>query len=227
MLEFALVLILKEVNERRAYETIQNKDESQSKKVDSRHLTEIKNSVAQVLPLQEVNNDLKTRERAGEEGGAVASAALPRRAPARTRRAPHAATTGAGASQLAQVRANGGALVAAADGVGYYRLAAAPPPAGDPRAQSLLVLRAAAHGREAAHLCNGMHLVIAPPSAREVEPLHRRDGEREESAVQLAGQVGIVGVFELLLEHERVAAEHIDASDMGEESKEIEKSCSK
>lgn len=32
----------------------------------------------------------------------------------------------------------------AADGVGYYRLAAAPPPAGDPRAQSLLVLREAA-----------------------------------------------------------------------------------
>ena len=67
MVEFALVLILKEVNERRTYERIQNKDESQTKRVDSRHLTELKNSVAQVLPLQEVNNDLKTRERAGEE----------------------------------------------------------------------------------------------------------------------------------------------------------------
>ena len=67
MLEFALVLILKEVNERRAYETIQNKDESQSKKVDARHLTELENNVAQVLPLQEMNHDLKTGERAGGE----------------------------------------------------------------------------------------------------------------------------------------------------------------
>ena len=67
MVEFALVLILKEVNERRTYEKIQNKGESQSKEVDSRHLTELKNSVAQVLPLQEMNHNLKTGERAGEE----------------------------------------------------------------------------------------------------------------------------------------------------------------
>ena len=67
MLEFALVLILKEVNERRPYETIQNKDESQSKKVDARHLTGQENNVAQVLPLQEMNHDLKTGGKAGEE----------------------------------------------------------------------------------------------------------------------------------------------------------------
>ena len=67
MVEFALVLILKEVNERRTYEKMQNKDESQSKKVDSRQLTELKNSLAQVLPLQEMSHDLKTRERAGGE----------------------------------------------------------------------------------------------------------------------------------------------------------------
>ena len=67
MVEFALVLILKEVNERRTYEKMQNKDESQSKKVDSRQLTELENNIAQVLPLQEMSHDLKTRERAGEE----------------------------------------------------------------------------------------------------------------------------------------------------------------
>ena len=67
MMELALVLILKEVNERRTYEKIQNKDESQSKKGDSRHLTELKNDVAQVLPLREMNRDLKTREGAGGE----------------------------------------------------------------------------------------------------------------------------------------------------------------
>ena len=67
MVEFALVLILKEVNERRTYEKIQNKDESQSEEAFSRHLTGIENNVARVLPLQEMKNDLKTEERAGGE----------------------------------------------------------------------------------------------------------------------------------------------------------------
>ena len=65
MVEFALVLILKEVNERRLYKTSHNRDESRPEKVATGLMTEVRNNVVKVSPLQEMNPDLKTKEGPG------------------------------------------------------------------------------------------------------------------------------------------------------------------
>ena len=54
MVEFALVLILKEVNERRLYKTSHSKDDSRPEKVATGRLTGVQNNVANVSPLQEM-----------------------------------------------------------------------------------------------------------------------------------------------------------------------------
>ena len=65
MVEFALVLILKEVNERRLYKTSHNRDDSRPEKVATGQMTEVRNNVAKVSPLREMNPDLKTKEGPG------------------------------------------------------------------------------------------------------------------------------------------------------------------
>ena len=65
MVEFALVLILKEVNERRLYKTSHDKDDLRPEKVATGRLTEVPNNVAKVSPLQEMKPGLKTKEGAG------------------------------------------------------------------------------------------------------------------------------------------------------------------
>ena len=65
MVEFALVLILKEVNERRLCKTSHNMDNSRLEKVTTGRLTEVQNNVATVSPLPEMTPDLKTTEGAG------------------------------------------------------------------------------------------------------------------------------------------------------------------
>ena len=57
MVEFALVLILKEVNERRFYKTSHNEEDSRPEK-----LTEVQNNVAKVSSLQEIKPNLKKKE---------------------------------------------------------------------------------------------------------------------------------------------------------------------
>ena len=64
MVEFALVLILKEWNERTRYETT---DESKSEKLFSRRLTELQKNIANVSPPGEMMPDLKTKEDSGRE----------------------------------------------------------------------------------------------------------------------------------------------------------------
>ena len=64
MVEFALVLILKEWNERTRYETT---DESKSEKLFSRRLTELQKNIANVSPPGGMMPDLKTKEDSGRE----------------------------------------------------------------------------------------------------------------------------------------------------------------
>ena len=59
MVEFALVLILKEVNERRLYKTSHNKEDSWPEKVATEKLTEMQNKVSS---LQEIKPNLKKKE---------------------------------------------------------------------------------------------------------------------------------------------------------------------
>ena len=62
MVEFALVLILKEVNERRFYKTSHNEEDSWPEKVATEKLTEVQNNVAKVSSLQEIKPNLKKKE---------------------------------------------------------------------------------------------------------------------------------------------------------------------
>ena len=67
MVEFALVLILKELNERPRYETNVTTDESKSEKLFSRRLTELQTNISNVSPPGKMMPDLKTKENSGQE----------------------------------------------------------------------------------------------------------------------------------------------------------------
>ena len=67
MVEFALVLVLKEVNERRLHETIDTMDKSKSENLFSRRPTELQNNITTVSPLEERRLDLERKEGSGRE----------------------------------------------------------------------------------------------------------------------------------------------------------------
>ena len=62
MVEFALVLLLKEVKNRRLYGSSLAKVENQSVKVISKHLTTKGNTTAKISPLDVMEPDLKKKE---------------------------------------------------------------------------------------------------------------------------------------------------------------------
>ena len=62
MVEFALVLVLKEVKDRRLHSFSLANAENQSVKVISKHLTEIENTAAKISPVEVMDRDMKRKE---------------------------------------------------------------------------------------------------------------------------------------------------------------------
>ena len=62
MVEFALVLVLKEVKDRRLHSFSLAEAKNQSGKVISKHLTEIENTAANISPLEVMDHHVKRKE---------------------------------------------------------------------------------------------------------------------------------------------------------------------
>ena len=58
MLEFALVLVLKDLYEPKLVKTTHHKDKPESGKITSRQLQEMQSSMGKFLPFEEMNSDL-------------------------------------------------------------------------------------------------------------------------------------------------------------------------
>ena len=63
MLEFASVLVLKDLYEPKLGNTTHHKDKPESEKMTSRQMQEMQSSTGKVLPLEEMNSDLDINSR--------------------------------------------------------------------------------------------------------------------------------------------------------------------